>query len=93
MQQLPNSQVVIGLVGALEVVTLGAFVYDMLPVVPDKMPEACLLVACLTAAIGFHIRSALSTTSSKLWLTAFEKFCGSMQYMGLAVWPWHVLQP
>lgn len=56
VQQLPESRVVVGLVAALECTALGAFMSDMLSVLPDKMPEACLLVACLTAAITLHYR-------------------------------------
>ena len=54
--QLPNSRVVVSLVASLQLATLGAFVYDMLPLVPDKMPEACLLVLCLMAVILLHYR-------------------------------------
>lgn len=57
VQQLPNSQVVMGLVVMLEITSLAAFACDMLPELPDKMPEACLLMACLTAALALHYRS------------------------------------
>ena len=58
VRQLPNSRMVVSLVGSLQVATLAAFVYDMLPMVPDKMPEACLLVLCLVAALLLHYRQA-----------------------------------
>lgn len=57
---------VVSLVGALQIATLGAFVYDMLPVVPDKMPEACLLVLCLMAALLLHYRQASCGKASML---------------------------
>ena len=67
MQQLPNSRVVLGLVAALEVATLATFLYNMLPWLPDKMPEACLLVVCLILALVLHYRFAASQLQTLLW--------------------------
>ena len=47
VQQLPGSRLVSSLVAVLEVATLAAFVYGITPLIPDKMPETCMLAAPL----------------------------------------------
>ena len=59
VQQLPGSRLVGSLVAVLEVATLAAFLYGMMPMLPDRMPESCLLVACMLAAPLLHYRSAM----------------------------------
>ena len=59
VQQLPGSRLVGSLVAVLEVATLAAFLYGMMPMLPDRMPESCLLVACMLAAPLLHYRSAI----------------------------------
>lgn len=56
MQQLPASRLVAGLVAMLQATTLAAFLTGMAPVVPDRMPETCLLTVCLLAAMLLHYR-------------------------------------
>lgn len=58
VQQLPGSRLVGSLVAVLEVATLAAFLYGMMPMLPDRMPESCLLVACMLAAPLLHYRAA-----------------------------------
>ena len=55
-QQLPSSRLVAGLVGMLQLTTLAAFLLGMAHQLPDKMPEICLLVACLLATPYLHYR-------------------------------------
>ncbi len=57
VQQLPGSRLVSSLVAVLEVATLAAFVYGITPLIPDKMPESCVLVACMLAAPLLQLRS------------------------------------
>ncbi len=57
VQQLPGSRLVSSLVAVLEVATLAAFVYGITPLIPDKMPETCVLVACMLAAPLLQLRS------------------------------------
>ena len=57
VQQLPGSRLVSSLVAVLEVATLTAFVYGITPLIPDKMPETCILVACMLAAPLLQLRS------------------------------------
>lgn len=59
VQQLPGSRLVGSLVASLEVTTLAAFVQGMTPLIPDKMPEICALVACMLAAPFLQYRSGL----------------------------------
>ncbi|KAL0039743.1 hypothetical protein WJX77_006684 [Trebouxia sp. C0004] len=58
VQQLPGSRLVSSLVAVLEVATLAAFVYGITPLIPDKMPETCILVACMLAAPLLQLRAA-----------------------------------
>ncbi|KAA6418532.1 MAG: hypothetical protein FRX49_11478 [Trebouxia sp. A1-2] len=58
VQQLPGSRLVSSLVAVLEVATLAAFVYGITPLIPDKMPESCILVACMLAAPLLQLRAA-----------------------------------
>ena len=57
MQQLPGSRLVASLVAVLQLATLAVFLYGMMPLVPDRMPETCILVACMLAAPLLHYRS------------------------------------
>lgn len=60
VQQLPGSRLVGSLVASLEVTTLAAFVQGMTPLIPDKMPEICVLVACMLAAPFLQYRWGLT---------------------------------
>jgi len=60
--QLPGSRLVSSLVAVLEVATLAAFVYGITPLIPDKMPETCVLVACILAAPLLQLRSDRMST-------------------------------
>ena len=59
MQQLPNSRLVCSLVATLQVTTFAAFLYGMTPLIPDRMPETCVLVVCLLALPLLHYRSVI----------------------------------
>ncbi|KAL3143272.1 hypothetical protein ABBQ38_002117 [Trebouxia sp. C0009 RCD-2024] len=57
-QELPASRLVCSLVACLQVTTFGAFLNGMTPLIPDRMPETCVLVACLLALPLLHYRAA-----------------------------------
>lgn len=56
VQQLPASKLVCSLVAVLQLTTFAVFIYGMTPLIPDKMPETCVLVACLLALPLLHYR-------------------------------------
>ena len=56
VQQLPGSRLVSSLVAVLQLSTFAAFTLGMTPLIPDRMPETCVLVACLLALPLLHYR-------------------------------------
>lgn len=56
----------------LQVTTFAAFIYGMTPLIPDRMPETCVLVACLLTLPLLHYRyvSCPRTSPQQLLLLA-----------------------
>lgn len=46
------------MVVALELASLGTYLHDVAPVLPDRLPESLALVACFLASFVLHHRCA-----------------------------------
>lgn len=82
VQQLPGSRLVCSLVASLQVTTFAVFIYGMTPLIPDRMPETCVLVACLLGLPLLHYRLAASLPLT----SAFHSRCLEYAACGLVLW-------